>query len=156
MITLSSRPWEAFSSLSLRMALGVSFLSAVADRFGSWGAYGQPNIAWGNYSRFVAYTGMLLWFLPASAIAACALMATALEVVFGLLLIAGWKTRTTATLSGFLLLLFGLSMTMSLGAKAAFNFSVFSVAGGAFVLSTLTDFPWSLDHAFGKIKTRFE
>ena len=31
------------SSLFLRLALGTSFLSAVADRFGLWGASGQPE-----------------------------------------------------------------------------------------------------------------
>jgi hypothetical protein len=44
-----------FSSVFLRLALGISFLSAVADRFGMWGSYGQPNVAWGNYARFVDY-----------------------------------------------------------------------------------------------------
>jgi len=32
------------SSVFLRLALGISFLSAVADRFGLWGVYGQPNV----------------------------------------------------------------------------------------------------------------
>ena len=35
-----------YSTVFLRIALGISFLSAVADRFGLWGAYGQPNVAW--------------------------------------------------------------------------------------------------------------
>ena len=51
--------WErtaGFSSMFLRLALGLSFLSAVADRFGWWGAFGQLNVAWGNFARFVEYT----------------------------------------------------------------------------------------------------
>jgi len=36
-----------FRSVFLRLALGLSFLSAVADRFGWWGAFGHPNVAWG-------------------------------------------------------------------------------------------------------------
>src|SRR4030095_6840829 len=32
----------SFSSVFLRSALGFSFLSAVADRFGLWGAFGEP------------------------------------------------------------------------------------------------------------------
>lgn len=36
------------SSMFLRLALGISFLSAVADRFGYWGAIGQRNVAWGD------------------------------------------------------------------------------------------------------------
>jgi len=46
-----------FSSVFVRLALGVSFLSAVADRFGLWGVYGQPNVSWGNYARFVGLYG---------------------------------------------------------------------------------------------------
>jgi hypothetical protein len=66
-----------FSSVFLRLALGISFLSAVADRFGLWGVYGQPNVAWGNYARFVAYTAKLNWFLPAATIPALAIIGTA-------------------------------------------------------------------------------
>lgn len=82
-----------FSSVFLRLALGISFLSAVADRFGLWGVYGQPNVSWGNYARFVDYTAKLNWFLPAAMIPALAIIATAAETLFGLLLVLGWKTR---------------------------------------------------------------
>ena len=116
-------------SVFLRLALGISFLSAVADRFGLWGVYGQPNVAWGNYARFVAL----------------AIIATAAEALFGLLLILGWKTRTTALLSGVLLNTFALTMTMALGVKAPLDLSVFSAAGGALLLATSANFPFSLD-----------
>src|SRR5262249_35108482 len=89
-----------FSSVFLRLALGISFLSAVADRFGLWGVYGQPNVAWGNYARFVDYTAKLIWFLPAAMIPALAMIATVAETLFGVLLVLGWKTRITALLSG--------------------------------------------------------
>jgi uncharacterized membrane protein YphA (DoxX/SURF4 family) len=135
-----------FSSVFLRLALGISFLSAVADRFGIWGVYGQRNVAWGNYARFVDYTAKLDWFLPAAMIPAVALIATAAEALFGLLLVLGWKTRVTAFLSGVLLTAFALAMTVALGAKAPLNFSVFSAAGGAFLLATSSEFPFSLDH----------
>jgi len=42
----------------------MSFLSAVAGRFGLWGVYEQPNVAQGNFARFVAYTAKLNRFLP--------------------------------------------------------------------------------------------
>jgi len=135
-----------FSSVFLRLALGISFLSAVADRFGIWGVYGQRNVAWGNYARFVDYTAKLDWFLPAAMIPAVALTATAAEALFGLLLVLGWKTRITAFLSGVLLTAFALAMTVALGAKAPLNFSVFSAAGGAFLVATSSEFPFSLDN----------
>jgi uncharacterized membrane protein YphA (DoxX/SURF4 family) len=82
-----------FSSVFLRLALGISFLSAVADRFGLWGAYGQSNVAWGNYARFVDYTAKLIWFMPAATVPPSAFIATTAESLFGILLILGWKTR---------------------------------------------------------------
>ncbi len=134
-----------FSSVFLRVAIGTSFLSAVADRFGFWGVYGQPNVAWGNYSRFVDYTAKLNWFLPAATIPALAVIATATETLLGLLLVLGYKTRLIALLSGVLLTIFGLTMTMALGVKAPLNVSVFSAAGGALLLATCPNFPFSLD-----------
>jgi len=136
---------EAFSSVFLRLALGISFLSAVADRLGFWGAYGQPNVSWGDYARFVEYTAKLNWFLPAPMIPPLAMIATAAETVFGLLLVVGWKTRVTAVLSGVLLTTFAATMTMALGVKAPLNFSVFSAAAGALLLGVCTKFPYSLD-----------
>jgi uncharacterized membrane protein YphA (DoxX/SURF4 family) len=133
------------SSVFLRLALGISFLSAVADRFGLWGIYGQPNVAWGNYARFVAYTAKLNWLLPAAMIPALANVSTAAEILFGLLLVLGWKTRTTALLSGVLLTTFALAMTVALGVKAPLDLSVFSAAGGALLLATSANFPFSLD-----------
>ena len=134
-----------FSSVFVRLALGVSFLSAVADRFGLWGVYGQPNVSWGNYARFVDYTAKLNWFLPAAMIPALAMVATAAETLFGLLLVLGWRTRLVALLSGALLTIFGLAMTVALGVKAPLNFSVFSDAGGALLLAEHADVPFSVD-----------
>src|SRR5580704_6012162 len=98
--------WErlgSFSSVFLRLALGLSFLSAVADRFGMWGAFGQPNVAWGDFARFAEYTGRLNWFLPRETIPTLAVVATCAEILLGLLLLVGWRTRTTALFSGILL-----------------------------------------------------
>jgi uncharacterized membrane protein YphA (DoxX/SURF4 family) len=140
--------WErlgSFSSVFLRFALGLSFLAAVADRFGWWGALGKPNVSWGNFARFVAYTGQLNWFLPHAMIPALAVLATCAEILLGLLLLAGWQTRITALCSGMLLMIFGLAMTLALGIKAPLNFSVFSAAGGSLLLATCPAFPLSVD-----------
>jgi uncharacterized membrane protein YphA (DoxX/SURF4 family) len=143
-----STRWAEFSSIFLRLALGGSFLSAVADRFGLWGPYGSPNVAWGSYPRFVAYASKLLWLLPPATVPALALGATVAETLFGLLLVLGWKTRLTSLLSGVLLATFALSMALALGVKAPLDYSVFSAAGGALLLSTYTRFPFSLDELF--------
>jgi uncharacterized membrane protein YphA (DoxX/SURF4 family) len=143
-----NRRWAGLATVSsvfLRLALGISFLSAVADRFGLWGVYGERNVAWGNYVRFVAYTAKLNWFLPPTIIPLLAIISTAAEILFGLLLVLGWKTRAIALLSGVLLTSFALTMTLALGVKAPLDLSVFSAAGGALVLATSANFPFSLD-----------
>lgn len=141
-----------FSLLFLRLALGASFLSAVADRFGLWGAYGNANVAWGNYARFVEYTAKLNWFLPSPLIPWLAGISTAAEILLGLLLILGWKTRVTAVASGVLLCAFALAMTVALGVKAPLNYSVFSAAAGALLLGAFEDFPFSLDAWFQRMR----
>jgi hypothetical protein len=47
----------SFSSVFLRFALGLSFLSAVADRLGLWGAFGQPNVALGQLRQIRCLNG---------------------------------------------------------------------------------------------------
>src|SRR5689334_19691212 len=86
----------AFSSVFLRVALAVSFLSAVADRFGLWGPFGETHVAWGTFARFVEYTRTLNWFLPGPAAPILAIVATSAETVLAILLLLGWQTRTTA------------------------------------------------------------
>jgi uncharacterized membrane protein YphA (DoxX/SURF4 family) len=133
------------SSLFLRFALGLSFLSAVADRFGLWGTFGKPHVSWGTFARFVAYTGQLNWFLPRAMIATMAVIATCLEIAVGILLILGWKTKIVALISGILLLLFAVTMAGALGIKAPFDSSVFTASGGAFVLASCAEYPFSID-----------
>ena len=134
-----------YSSVFLRLALGSAFLSAVGDRFGLWGAFGQPNVAWGDFSRFIAYTAKLNWFVPQAAVPAVAWIATGAELLFGVALTLGLFTRATAFLSGLLLLSFALAMTLALGVKAPLNLSVFTAAAGAFMLAAQSRFPWSID-----------
>lgn len=137
--------WGSFSSLFLRYALGLGFLSAVADRLGLWGAFGQPNVEWGNFSRFLDYTQSLNWYVPAGMIPTLGVIATGAEITFGLLLLVGWHTRAAALLTGLLLLTFGVAMTLALGVKAPLNFAVFTGVGGALLLANCESFPFSVD-----------
>jgi uncharacterized membrane protein YphA (DoxX/SURF4 family) len=122
----------------------------VADRFGLWGAFGQPNVEWGNFSRFLEYTQTLNWYVPAGMIPLLGIVATCAETVFGILLLAGWRTRTTALLSGLLLLTFGLAMTIALGIKAPLNFAVLTGVGGALLLANCEKFPFSVDELLSR------
>ena len=146
----------SFSSAFLRLTLGFSFLSAVADRFGLWGAFGDPNVAWGSFDRFVAYTAKLNWFLPQVMIPTLAVLATCVELLLGLLLVVGWQTRIAAGCSGIMLIAFGLAMTAALGLEAPLSFSVFSAAGGSLFLATCSSFPYSVDELRGRAATLSE
>lgn len=145
-----SRRWGRFSSVLLRTALGLGFLSAVADRFGLWGAFGEPNVDWGNFSRFLEYTHSLNWFVPAEMIPALGVIATCAEILFGLLLLVGWHTRAAALLSALLLLTFGVAMALGLGVKAPLNYAVFTGVGGALLLANCKSFPFSVDELLSR------
>ena len=141
------RSWKLLdvSALALRLALAASFLSAVADRFGIWGMSGEPRVSWGDFAYFVAYTERLTSIVPQPLGLSIAWIATVAEIVLALALLVGWQTRTAAFLSGSLLLLFALAMALELGIKAPLDFSVFSAATGAFLLSGLDRYKLSLD-----------
>src|SRR3970282_1352362 len=62
---------------AFRVAMGVTFLAPVADRFGLWGPPGAPNVSWGNWDRFVAYSTRLNWYLPDALQQPVAALATA-------------------------------------------------------------------------------
>jgi len=120
----------------LRFAIALSFLSAVADRLGMWP---EAISVWGNWDNFLAYTAMLNPWFPEAVIPTLGLIATAAEVIFAICLIIGFKTEFFAGLSGFLLLVFALSMTFSSGIKGAFDYSVFTAAAAAFALSLMKE-----------------
>jgi thiosulfate dehydrogenase (quinone) large subunit len=136
---------ELFTPILLRLALGVSFLSAVGDRFGIWGPPGARNIAWGNFAHFTQYAAQLNPWAPAALVPVLAWTATAAELVFGLALIGGFYTREAALASGVLLLSFAFGMTVGTGVKSPLDASVFSAAAAAFALSLLGPGSWSLD-----------
>jgi uncharacterized membrane protein YphA (DoxX/SURF4 family) len=129
--------------LFLRLAIGTAFLSAVADRFGWWD---EKVAVWGSWGNFLGYTQLINPWVSDSLISTLGIIATAAEIVFGTLLIIGFKTEFFARLSGFLLLLFALSMSLSTGLKGAFDYSVFTASAGAFALSLMKEKYLELDN----------
>jgi thiosulfate dehydrogenase [quinone] large subunit len=129
--------------LFLRLAIGTAFLSAVADRFGWWD---EKVAVWGSWNNFLGYTQLINPWVSDSLISTLGIIATAAEIVFGTLLIIGFKTEFFARLSGFLLLLFALSMSLSTGLKGAFDYSVFTASAGAFALSLMKEKYLELDN----------
>ena len=123
--------WQRIGILYARVALGFSFLSPVADRFGLWG----NHASWGNFANFTLYVAQVNSFMPAFTIPFLAWEATAAEITLGALLIAGIWRRKVALGSAILLFLFGSAMTISFGIKKPLDYSVFSASAGALLLS---------------------
>ena len=139
-----------FAQIFLRLALGIAFIYAVLDRIGWLGPADGKNIAWGNWEAFLDYTHILLPVLNRAQSDIFGWIATIAEVAFGILLIIGYKTRLAALGSFSLLLGFGVCMTLSLGLKAPFNYSVFSASAGALLLTCLSDYKCSIDNLLNK------
>lgn len=135
--------------LFLRAAIGTSFLSAVADRFGLWP---KEVSAWGNWESFITYTQQLNPIVPESLIPALGGFVTAAEVIFALCLIVGFKTEYIARLSGILLLLFAGAMILSSGFKGVFDYSVLAASAAAFALSTMKEKYLELDSVLASKK----
>jgi uncharacterized membrane protein YphA (DoxX/SURF4 family) len=123
------------SAVYLRLALGMTFVYSVGDRFGLWGPPGTCGVNWGNFDRFLLYTGKITAFMPHNWTPILGWSATGLESAFGICLVVGLYTRQAALGSGSLLAVFALSMTATTGLGSALTLSVFSASAGAFLLA---------------------
>jgi uncharacterized membrane protein YphA (DoxX/SURF4 family) len=139
-------------TLYLRLALAITMLSAVADRFGIWGAPGSAGVAWGNWDSFVAYTAQVNSFMPPQLAPSLALLATAAEIILSMLLIIGYQTKWAALGTGLLMTAFALAFCISFGIKTALDYSVFVDSAAGFLLYALPHYKWSLDEYLAKAK----
>ena len=128
---MSHTNFAKYVTLYLRLALAASYLSSVADRFGIWGA----GVGWGNFANFLDYTAKLNPFLPRSFIPAIGWITTFLEISIAVFLIVGFRIRETALVSGSLLILFAIGMSVGLGVKSALDYSVFTASAASFLLA---------------------
>jgi uncharacterized membrane protein YphA (DoxX/SURF4 family) len=128
----SAATLERLALLYGRIALGVAFLSGIADRFG---LYTGRNVGYGNFAGFERYTAQVNSFMPASSIPFLAWAATAAELFFGVALIFGLWLRWVALGSALLLVLFGTAMAISFGIKSPLDYSVFSASAAAVMLA---------------------
>jgi uncharacterized membrane protein YphA (DoxX/SURF4 family) len=121
----------------LRLALGVTFLIAIADRFGWLGPYGSKNVSWGDWHHFVQFVSVLNWFVPKSLISGLAVLETIIESGLGVALLAGVYPRLVAWSSAALLLSFSLTMSIALGIIAPLSYSVITSLGAALLLGAV-------------------
>ena len=140
--------------LFARFSLGMSFLSAVADRFGLLGPHGAKNVSWGDFAHFAEYTDEVMSLFPSSLTVSFAWAATVAETLFGILLIAGFRTRMASVLSGLLLLSFAMGMATGLGIKTPFDYSVFSAAAAAFFLAFCEPDRFTLDKLLNRSRSQ--
>ena len=133
------KKYQGIATILLRFALAVGFLSAVGSRLSLWGSHSS------GWASFLDYTKSVNSYLPAPMVPVLAVVSTILETGFGILLLIGYKTRWSALGASILTLLFALSMAYSFGLKESLDYSVFAFSASAFLLSTMPDYPLSLD-----------
>lgn len=119
----------------LSLAISASYLSAVADRFGLWGAAGSEGVVWGNYEQFLIYTKYLNAWAPEAMIPFLGGSATFLEIVIPIMFICRIKTNIAALMSTGLLGLFALAMTFTGGLKGPLDYSVFTALFASLLLA---------------------
>lgn len=134
------------AGLILRIILAITMLSAVADRFGIWGAPGANGVAWGNWENFVVYTNTLNPYANKSTAEILGAIATFLEVLLSLLLLFGFKTRIAALGTAVLLFFFGFAMAVSVSVKAPFDYSVWTSAAAALLLANIGKSSFAVDN----------
>jgi uncharacterized membrane protein YphA (DoxX/SURF4 family) len=100
---------------------------------------GAKYSVWGNWANFIDYTKFINPWFPESFIQVIGVFATLAEIILALCLIVGFKTEFTAKLSGLLLLSFAFAMTLTVGIKSVFDYSVFTAAAASFALSQLKE-----------------
>ena len=137
---------QDIAQLLLRLTLATGFILPVMDRLGLLGAAGAKGVTWGNWGNFVAYTNTLVPFAGKSLAQVAALIATTGETVFAVGLITGFKTKWMALGAAALTLVFGFCMAVFIGIRAPFDYPVFVFTGGAWLLSTIQNYRWSIDN----------
>lgn len=136
---------NTYPQLVLRLALGLGFILPVLDRFGVMGTPGTKGVSWGSWTKFIDYTNTLAPFLSRSLADVGGRVVTAAELIFGVCLIIGFKTRYAAFGSAVLTLGFGICMAVFLNPYAPFGYPVFVFTGAGLVLSCVEKFNWSID-----------
>lgn len=139
----------AIGQLLLRLALGAGFLIPVMDRLGLLGPPGS-GASWGDWEHFVDYTNTLIPFASRQIANIMGVFATVGELVFGILLVIGFRIKEAGLGAGILTLSFGLCMAIFVSISAPFDYPVFVFTGGALVLSGLDNYQWSIDHYIQK------
>lgn len=112
---------------TIRIILSVVYLWVVADRLSFLGGTENWGVVWGNFESFLSYTHTLNPWFPTTISDFLAYFVTFLEMAIAFLLLSGIRLKEAALASFLLLIIFTLSMTLSLGFMAAIDFIVFTL-----------------------------
>src|SRR5262249_8910854 len=113
-----------------RLAIASAFLLALWNRFD-------------DFSRFIRYARLVLSFMPSNAVPPLAVIASACEVGLCVAMLFGWKARWASVGSGILLFMFATSMVIS--GLSQFDWAVYVLAAGAFMLAEVDATLFSID-----------
>lgn len=126
-----------------RLLIGISFVYNVADRLGLLGPPGTPNVSWGDFQHFIAYTAQVNAFAPRALIPVLAVFATIGEGTLGLAMLLGLFTRLACASTAVLLTIFATAMVLS--GLSQFQYNVYLMAIAAWFLATVSPGPLTLD-----------
>ena len=112
--------WVVFAA---RIVIGGAFFDALWGRFD-------------NFAQFVVYTGRVNAFLPVEIIPLVAIVATALECLLCAALLLGVATQWAALGAAALLFLFATAMVASGLGFSQFEWAVYVLSAGAWVVAT--------------------
>ncbi|CAM1656702.1 unnamed protein product [Bartonella choladocola] len=107
-----------------KVSLAISYLSAVFDRFGFWGHFGETGVSWGSMTQFFKHVSTLCPLAPENMIPVIGWVVTVLEALIALAYIINTKNKFINIANIFLLLLFLLSMSLFQSIKMMINFNV--------------------------------
>lgn len=138
--------------LLLRCALGITFLTPVFDRLGILGQAGTGNIEWGNWENFINYTATLMPIFRRPIVNIMGGIATVAELLVGILLITGFKTKYAAIGASLITLTFIAFMTLSIGIQKPINYGVFTASAAGLLLSFIPGYRWSIDNLLTRSK----
>jgi putative oxidoreductase len=134
---MNSKLLRTIAEWYLRIALSTSFLTSLGDRFGLLGQYGKSAVSWGSWPRFLGFSEKLTFWLPLGLRPTAAWASTVLEGALAVLLLLPFKTAWAALAAGTLLTIYALSLAVAYGFIVSSGYSVWTAAGGAFLLAVV-------------------
>lgn len=130
---------KIFSIMS-RILLGLTYLWVVGDRLGLLGEAGNMGVVWGNFQSFLDYTATLNPWFPRGLSDFLGYLVTGIEIILGVMFLIGMRLRLVSLASLGLLIIFTLSMLLSLGWSSAYDFIIFTL-----VLASLSLGIWKIE-----------